>query len=175
MTLDGYCDHTAVDADEELHDHYTDLLRQAGAIVYGRITFQLMEYWKNVVDKPTGNKSADDFAHVFSNIPEKIVFSNTVKQFAWKDARVASKSIEEEIADLKRKPGKNILLGSRSIIIEGLNRNLVDEFQICVHPVIAGSGLLLFEKKNTRLKLSLIKTKTFASGAVVFYYKPVSD
>ena len=62
MTLDGYCDHTAMIADDEIHDHYTDLLRSGGAVIYGRKTFQLMEYWKSVLENPTGNKSMDEFA-----------------------------------------------------------------------------------------------------------------
>lgn len=59
VTLDGFCDHTAVIADEEIHQHYADLLRNAGAILYGRITYQLMEYWPTVVKNPTGNKATE--------------------------------------------------------------------------------------------------------------------
>ena len=68
MTLDGYCDHTAVIADDELHEHYNELLRNAGALLYGRITYQLMEsYWPTVVKNPTGNKPTDDFAVLIDN------------------------------------------------------------------------------------------------------------
>ena len=77
MTLDGFCDHTAMITDEEIHQHYTDLLSNAGAVLYGRTTFQLMEYWATVVKHPTGNKSMDAFAVTIDNIP-KIVFSNTL-------------------------------------------------------------------------------------------------
>ena len=74
LTLDGFCDHTVMIADEELHDHYTDLLRNAGAMLYGRTTYLLMEnYWPAVVKNPTGNRSMDDFAVALENIP-KIVF-----------------------------------------------------------------------------------------------------
>jgi len=80
MTLDGFCDHTAMMADDELHEHYNDLLRNAGALVYGRITYQLMEsYWPTVVKNPTGNKPTDDFAVLIDNIP-KVVFSHTLKK-----------------------------------------------------------------------------------------------
>ena len=56
MTLDGFCDHTAIIPDEEMHQHYADLLTNAGAVLYGRITYQLMEYWRTVVKDPTGDR-----------------------------------------------------------------------------------------------------------------------
>jgi hypothetical protein len=75
MTLDGYCDHTAIIPDEEMHQHYAELLSSAGAILYGRITYQLMEYWRDVLENPTGEKATDDFAVAMDKIP-KIVFSH---------------------------------------------------------------------------------------------------
>lgn len=171
MTLDGVCDHTAGIADDEIHQHYADLLKSADTIVYGRVTFQLMEFWQTVVKSPTGNKAMDEFAVVIDNIPDKVVFSRTVKNFDWKNTRVAKRGIEEEILDLKKQPGKNILIGSPSIIVSALNLNLVDEFQLCVHPVIAGSGQLLFKDISDRVNLKLLNTKTFANGAVILYYE----
>ena len=173
MTLDGVCDHTSVDADEELHQHYADLLKNAGCILYGRITFQLMEYWKGVVDNPTGNPSTDEFAVIMDKVP-KVVFSHTLKNAGWDSARLATGTIEKEVAELKQQPGKDIFAGSRSLIIQLLNLNLIDEFQLCVHPVVAGSGLLLFEKISDRIVFKLLKTKTLGSGAIVFYYEPAS-
>jgi len=171
MTLDGVCDHTAVSADEELHQHYADLLYGADAILYGRITYQLMEYWKPLVKNPTGNKVADDFAVVMDKIT-KIVFSHTLKSLDWESARLANRDIEEEVRDLKQQPGRDILVGSPSLIIALMNLDLVDECQFCVHPVIAGSGLPLFEKISKRISLKLLKTKTLGGGAVVLYYEP---
>jgi dihydrofolate reductase len=79
MTLDGFCDHTAMIADDEIHQHYNELLSSASTVLYGRITYQLMEsYWPTVVKNPTGNKPMDEFAVTIDNIP-KIVFSNTLK------------------------------------------------------------------------------------------------
>lgn len=60
MTLDGFCDHTAIIADEELHQHYADLLSNAGIVLYGRITYQLMEFWRTVVKSPTNNKAMEN-------------------------------------------------------------------------------------------------------------------
>ena len=73
MTLDGFCDHTALIADEEIHQHYNELLSNADTLLYGRITYQLMEYWQSVVKNPTGDKSTDEFALAIDHIP-KIVF-----------------------------------------------------------------------------------------------------
>jgi len=172
MTLDGYCDHTAVIADDELHQHYTDLLKTGDTILYGRITYQLMEYWQTVVKNPTGNSATDEFARVMDNI-QKIVFSHTLKDVTWDSARLASRDLEAEVSDLKHQPGKDILVGSPSMILASMQHDLVDEYQFCVHPIIAGGGLPLFRNINDSVKLTLRKTKTFASGAIVFYYEPV--
>jgi dihydrofolate reductase len=171
MTLDGFCDHTAIIPDEELHQHYTDLLRNADTILYGRITYQLMEYWRTVVKNPTGNKSIDEFAVVMDSI-QKIVFSRTLKAVDWDSAKLANRTIEEEVLELRQQPGKDILVGCRSLIVTLLNLNLIDELQLCVHPVIAGNGLSLFENIHDRTIFQLVKTKTFGSGAVTHYYEP---
>ena len=173
MTLDGFCDHTAITPDEEIHQHYTDLLDNAGVILYGRITFQLMQFWQNLIKNPSGEKSMNDFALSIDRIP-KIVFSHTLKSTGWESAELAHQAIEETVVTLKQQGGKNILVGSRSIIIQLLKLNLVDELQLCVHPVIAGSGLPLFENINDRMMLKLLKTKTFNGGAVTHYYEPVN-
>ena len=174
MTLDGFCDHTAIIPDDEIHQHYTDLLKSGDIILYGRITYQLMEYWRTVVENPTGNKSEDEFAVVMDNIP-KIVFSHTLKKVEWESATLATRKIEEEVLELKqsRHGGrKDILVGSRSLIMQLMKLNLIDEYQLCVHPVVAGGGLPLFENNNDRTILKLIKTKIFSGGAVTLYYEP---
>jgi dihydrofolate reductase len=171
MTLDGFCDHTAIIADDEIHQHYNELLNSADAIIYGRITYQLMEYWPTVVKNPTGNKPMDEFAVTIDNI-SKIVFSHTLKNVEWKNTRLAKGDIKEEVLALKQQPGKDILVGSRSLIVTLMNLNLIDEFQLCVHPVIAGNGLPLFKNINDRTILKLLKTKTFGSGAITLYYEP---
>jgi dihydrofolate reductase len=130
-----------------------------------------MEYWQTVVENPTGNKAMDEFALIMDNIP-KIVFSHTLKNIEWESAKLANRAIEEEVLELKQQSGKDILVGSRSLIIQLMKLNLIDEYQFCVHPVVAGGGLPLFENLNDRTILKLIKTKTFSSGAVTLYYEP---
>ena len=96
MTLDGFCDHTAMIADDELHQHYNELLSSGGTLLYGRITYQLMEsYWPSVVKNPTGNKPMDEFAVLIDNI-SKIVFSRTLKNVDWKNAKVAKRALKKK-------------------------------------------------------------------------------
>jgi dihydrofolate reductase len=173
MTLDGFCDHTAMIADDEIHQHYNELLSNAGTLLYGRITFQLMEFWPTLLKNPSGNKTLDEFAVTIDKIP-KIVFSHTLKNVEWKTAKLASKDIKEEILELRQETGKDILIGSPSLIVSCMNLNLVDEFQLCVHPVILGSGLrLLLKNINDAINLKLLKTKPFGCGAIALYYEPV--
>jgi dihydrofolate reductase len=171
MTLDGFCDHTAIIPDEELHEHYTDLLSNGDAVLYGRITYQLMQFWQPFVKNPSGEKSMDDFAMAIDKIP-KIVFSHKLKNTEWDSAKLANQPIEEMVKELKQQPGRDILIGSRSLIIQLMKRNLIDEFQLCVHPVIAGNGLPLFENINDRITLKLLRTKIFNSGAIILYFEP---
>lgn len=174
MTLDGFCDHEAGLPDEEIHQHYTELLGKADAILYGRTTYQLMEFWRTLLENPSEEKSMNDFAMAIDKIP-KIVFSHTLKDVEWNSARLSDQAIEQEVLELKQSHNgrsNNILVGSRSLIIQLMKLNLIDEYQLCIHPVIAGSGLPLFENINDRTILKLIKTKTFSGGAVTLYYEP---
>jgi len=174
MTLDGFCDHTSGVPDEEIHQHYADLLRSADTALYGRITYQLMEFWRTVLENPTDDKTTDDFAAAIDNTP-KIVFSRTLKNVDWKSAKLANQDLEKEVLELKQQSGKDILVGSRSLIIQLMKLNLIDEYQLCIHPVVAGTGLPLFENIKDRTVLKLIKTKTFGGGAVTLYYEPANE
>jgi len=173
MTLDGFCDHTAVIADDELHQHYNELLSSAGALLFGRITYQLMEsYWPSVAKHPTGNKPIDEFAVLIDNIP-KIVFSRTLRSVEWKNTKLKNEVIKEDILKLKQQAGNNIFAGSPGLIVTLAQLGLIDEYQLCVHPIILGKGLVLFKNINDRINLKLIKTKTLDSGAITLFYEPV--
>ena len=171
MTLDGYCDHTAINPDKELHEHYAKLLADSSAALYGRITYQLMEYWRPIAKNPTGNKTADEFAKVIDRIP-KIVFSRTLKSVDWESARLAQGELKEEALEIKNQSSKDTLVCSPSLIVALAKLNLIDEFQLCIHPVIVGNGLPLFKNINERISLKLEKTTTVGSGAVIHYYRP---
>lgn len=173
MTLDGICDHTVGIPDEDLHQHYAELLDTAGVLLYGRTTYQLMQFWQTLLKNPSGQKSMDDFAMAIDKIP-KLVFSQTLKNTGWDSAKLITKELEKEVLELKQQSesGKDILVGSRSLIIQLINLNLIDEFQICIHPMLEGKGLPLFDKIKDRTIFKLLKTKIFTSGAIVLYYEP---
>lgn len=172
MTLDGICDHTAMMADDQIHQHYADLLSTAGTLLYGRITYLLMEdYWPSVVAQPTGNQATDDFALAIDRL-SKVVFSNTLTSLQWETAQLATADLKDEVLRLREQPGKAILVGSPSLIISLLNLGLVDEFQICIHPVLQKNGLALFKNIQQQISLTLFDTKVFSqSGAVLLCYK----
>lgn len=174
MTIDSVCDHTAGLPDEEIHQYYVDLLHSADLILYGRTTYQLMQYWQTLIKNPSGEKTMDNFALAIDKI-QKIVFSHKLKRTGWDSAKLATKPIEELVRELKQQPGKDILVGSRSLITQLMKLNLIDEYQLCVHPVIAGKGLPLFEHVNDRTIFKLIKTKIFSGGAITLYYEPANE
>ena len=172
MTLDGFCDHTAMIADDEIHQHYNELLSNADTLLYGRITYQLMEsYWPTVAKNPTGNNPTDEFAVIIDNI-SKVVFSSTLKNVDWKNTKLKKEVIKEEVLELKQQVGKNILVGSPSLIVALTQLDLIDEYQLSVQPTILGTGLPLFKNIKDRIDLKLLKTKTFGCGAVTVYYEP---
>ena len=173
MTLDGFCDHTAMISDEEIHQHYNELLSRADTLLYGRITYQLMEnYWPTIVKNPTGIKPTDEFAVLIDNI-SKIVFSRTLRNVDWKNTKLKKEVVKEEILELKQQAGKNILVGSPSLIVALTQLDIIDEYQLGVQPIVLGSGLPLFKNVKDRMNLKLLKTKTFGCGAVNLYYEPI--
>lgn len=174
MTVDGICDHTAGIPDAEIHQHYTGLLGQGDAILYGRITYQLMEFWRTFLESPSEEKSMNDFAIAIDRIP-KIVFSHTLKSVDWESATIAHRDLKETILELKQQSGKDIFIGSRSLIIQLMKLDLIDELQLCIHPMVEGKGLSLFEGINDRIIFKLVKTKTFNGGAIILYYQPKNE
>ena len=174
MTLDGYCDHDAVNPDEEVHRHYTDLLRDTGLILYGRKTFGLMEFWPTLVANPSGNRAMDEFAVVMDAVP-KIVYSRTLEKVDWKTAELKRDLTAAEITEFKQQEGKSILAGSPSMIVQLGKLGLIDEYQLMIHPAVVGRGLPLFKDVDDRMDLRLLRTKTFGCGAVVHYYEPRKD
>lgn len=171
MTLDGVFDHTAGLPDEEIHRHYTTLLGQGDAILYGRITYHLMEFWRTILDHPSEDESMNDFARAIDTIP-KIVFSRTLKDVDWESAAIAERELKETVLELKQQPGKDIFVGSRSLIMQLLQFHLIDELQLCIYPVVEGEGSALFERINDRIVFNLVKTKTLSSGTIILHYQP---
>lgn len=171
MTLDGYCDHTVGVVTDELHEYYNEQMRSIDTLLYGRVTYQLMEdAFPALVAAPSGYKAIDEFAILMDNMP-KIVFSKTLKSVDWKSATLAKRSLDEEVLALKQQPGKSIAIGSPSLIAQLTQRGLIDEYRLCIHPIVIGNGLALFKNITHRVDLKLLKTKAFKSGVVMFCYE----
>jgi dihydrofolate reductase len=160
-------------ADEELHDFFTRLLRNASVILFGRITYQLMvPYWPNVAKTQSETRATNEFARAFDSL-DKVVFSTTLKHVEGNNTRIVRANVAEEVLALKQQPGKDISVGSLSIASQLSDLGLIDEYHFVVHPVVAGKGPRLFDtvKPQERLQLDFIGLKTFQSGVVALHYK----
>jgi dihydrofolate reductase len=173
VTPDGFCDHRAGIADGELHKYYSELLKNADTILFGRKTFRLMEdYWPDVAKNNIGTKEEIEFAELIDDI-HKIVYSKAGINSAWKNTTILNDLNSEEILKLKQTPGKNILVGSPSIISQMAGLELIDEYYFLVHPLIAGRGKRFFEtgSLDKYVNLKLNDTKIFKSGAIALQYR----
>jgi dihydrofolate reductase len=170
MSLDGFCDHDKMTADDELHEHYSEILQSADIAMWGRVTFQLMEYWRSVAANPTGNRATDDFAATIDGM-NKVVYSRTLDGVDWRNTELKREIDAGEIEALKRQDGNNILVGSPSLIVQFANLGLIDEYRIVIHPTIIGTGMTLFKGISERIDLELSNTKTFGGGAVLHSYE----
>jgi len=173
VTLDGYADHTSGIVDDELQDFFTGFLNSIDIILFGRTTYQLMEsHWPNVEKDPEAERSEKDFARKFNALP-KIVFSQTLQKAEWNNSRIELGNLVEEVLKLKKQPGNYISAGSISIFQQLMRHNLIDEYWILIHPIIAGKGKRLFEGLEISNQIELTETKIFKSGVVALHYKNI--
>ena len=172
VTLDGCCDHTKFNPDEEALEHSTHLLRDFDLLVYGRKTYQLMvPYWPDIAKSQSETKADIEFAQAFDSL-NKIVFSRSLDSAEDKNTKIVRSNLHDEILKLKQEPGKDILVGGVDIPSQLVELGLVDEYRIVVAPVIAGKGRRLFDGVNLqeKLRLKLVESKTFKSGSVALRY-----
>jgi dihydrofolate reductase len=173
ITADGYCSHTDMIADDEMHKYFTRVLRNASLLLFGKNTYQLMvPYWPDVARNPSETEAANEFARVFDSL-DKVVFSTTLKRVEGNNTRIVRANVAEEVLALKQQPGKDISVGGLSIASQLSERGLIDEYHFVVHPVVAGKGPRLFEtvKPQDRLQLDFIGSETFQSGVVALHYR----
>jgi len=172
-TADGFCSHTDGIADEELHEYFTKVLRNASVILSGRTTYQLMvPYWPDIARSQSETKSENEFARVYDAL-EKVVFSTTLTHVEDKNTKLVRGNVAEEVLALKQQSGKDICVGSLSIASQLSVRGLIDEYHFVIHPVVAGKGPRLFDtvKAQDKLRLDFLGSKTFQSGVVALQYK----
>jgi dihydrofolate reductase len=173
-TLDGCCDHTKFNPDDETLEYFTHLTRDADTFLYGRKTYQLMvPYWPDVAKNRSGQTKADyEFAQTFDAINKIIVFSKSLDSPEGEKTRVVRTSLHDEILKLKQEKGTNILTGGVTIPSQLAELGLIDEYHFVVHPIVLGEGRRLFEGISLRekLQLKLIESKIFKSGCVALHY-----
>jgi dihydrofolate reductase len=160
-------------ADEELHEYFTRVLRNANFLLFGRTTYQLMvPYWPDIARNQSETKATNEFARVFDSL-EKVVFSTTLQHAGGTNTRIVRANVAEEVLALKQQSGKDICVGSLSIASQLSDRGLIDENHFVVHPVVAGKGPRLFDtvKPQDRLRLDFLGSKTFQSGVVALHYR----
>ena len=173
ITLDGCCDHTKFNPAEDLLEHYTHLLRDdAGLLVYGRKTYQLMvPYWPDIAKSQSETKADKEFAQAFDSL-NKVVFSRSLASAEDGNTRIVRTNLRDEILKLKQEPGKDILVGGVDIPSQLTELGLIDEYRFVVMPIIAGEGRRLLEgiSLQEKLQLKLVESKTFKSGCVALRY-----
>lgn len=172
LTLDGFIDHAAMIADGELHERAAGLVRGADVVLYGRVAYQLMaEYWPTAPQDASLPKVVRDFAETI-NRAEKIVFSRTLEEAGW-NTTILRDVDPDRIRELKRRPGKYLLLGPGAEIARAFMRlDLIDEYRLWIHPVLLGRGIRLFPETDKRKELILAGRNPFRSGAIELVYRP---
>ncbi len=174
VTLDGCCDHRAGVPNEEMHRHHTENLRQADALLFGRVTYEMMEAaWRS---QPTGARPdwmepwMEPFARTI-DAAKKYVVSSTLDRVDW-NAELVRGDLAEAVQQLKQEPGKGLLTGGVTLPLALAELGLIDEYEFVVHPRLVGHGPTLFAGLSKFVDLKLVSREEFGSGAVALRYEP---
>lgn len=172
-TLDGCVDHQEGVADEETHAYFTRLMDEGGAMLWGRVTYEMMEgYWPAVargdVEAPPAVR---DWAVKLQAKP-KYVVSSTRTDFPWTNSHRITDDLRAGVQRLKDATPAGVLLGSGKLAAELDRLDLIDEYKVLVHPRIAGHGPILYQSGLARTRrLELISAKPLQNGAVAMHYR----
>lgn len=174
VTLDGFFEGPGrnIDwhvVDDDFNEVAIRFLNSLDALLFGRVTYQLMaNYW------PSAEAVANDpIVASHMNTLSKVVFSRTLDRVEWTNSRLVKDHAAEEVARLKRQPGKDMaIFGSANLAVTLMQNDLIDEYRIFVNPVILGGGMPLFQGITKRMSLKLLQTKVFKSGLVLLEYQP---
>ena len=174
VTLDGCCDHRVGPADEALHRHHAANLARADALLFGRVTYEMMEEaWRRSAAGTWPDWMADwmiPFAQVIDGA-KKYVVSSTLDHVDW-NAELVRGDLREAVQQLKQEPGEGIAVGGLTLPLALADMGLIDEYEFVVLPIVAGHGPTLFAGLNERLDLTLVGRHELPSGAVVLRYAP---
>lgn len=172
LTLDGCVDHTKGMADDEIHEHYAQFIRDVDLLIYGRKTYQLMvPFWPDMAKNHSGPTNAlNEFAEAFASTPI-VVFSRTLESSEGQNMRIVRTGLQEEVLKLKQEPGGSIATGGVDVPSQLIELGLVDEYHFVIQPLVVGEGrrldgISLAEK----VQLRLVESKTFKSGCIALRY-----
>jgi dihydrofolate reductase len=173
VTLDGCCDHRVITPDEELHRHAAEKLAQADALLFGRVTYELMEgAWRSRAG--TWPEWMAEWMVPFAqtiDVAKKYVVSSTLEQVDW-SAELVRGDLGKAVQALKEQPGKGIYVGGVMLPMALAELGLIDEYEFVVQPTLAGHGPTLFAGLSKRVDLKLVGRLEYASGAVAMRYEP---
>ena len=172
VSLDGYVEgpHREIDwhiVDDDFNAYAVETLRATDVLIMGRRTYQLMAgYWPTAPDNDAAVRDQ-------MNGTAKLVFSRTLKSVEWQNSRLATGSVADEVARLKRIPGDGLLwVGGSELASSFLEQGLLDEVRIILTPILLGAGKAVFGDIKKRHPLKLLSTKAFKSGNVILAYEP---
>ena len=175
VTLDGCCDHRSIAANEELHRHAAENIAQADALLFGRVTYELMESaWREPAR--TGVRPdwmpawMEPFARTI-DAAKKYVVSSTLDRVDW-NAELVRGDLGKAVEQLKQQPGKALFTGGVTLGLALTELGLIDEYEFVVHPRLAGHGPTLFAGLSKHVDLKLVSRLEFGSGAVAMRYEP---
>jgi dihydrofolate reductase len=175
VTLDGCCDHRAITPDEETHRHHTENLARADALLFGRVTYEMMEAAFRAPAR-TGVRPdwmeawMEPFARTI-DAARKYVVSSTLERVDW-NAELVRGDLGKAVQQLKQEPGKGLFVGGVKLALALTELGLIDEYEFVVHPWLAGHGPTLFAGLSKHVDLKLIRRQEFGSGAVALWYEP---
>ena len=171
ITLDGCCDHRSVVPDESLHRHAVENIARADALLFGRVTYQMMESaWR----QPTTPGAMPEWTQPFArtiDAAKKYVVSNTLEHVDW-NAELVRGDLAETVQRLKQAPGNGLFTGGLMLPRALAELGLIDEYELVVHPRIVGHGPTLFAGLSKYVDLELVNRLELGSGAVAMQYVP---
>mgnify|MGYP001033851922 FL=1 len=171
VTLDGCCDHRAIPADEDLHRHAVENLDRADALLFGRVTYEMMEAaWRLSTRTVVMPDWTEPFARTI-DAAKKYVVSSTLDRVDW-NAELVRGDLGKAVQQLKQESGKGLFVGGVKLPQALAELGLIDEYEFVVHPRVAGHGPTLFAGLSKRVDLKLVSRLEFGSGAVAMRYEP---
>ncbi len=170
VTLDGCCDHRAVQADEELHRYSAEILARGDTLLLGRVTYQMMEAAWRLPDPPESSPVATDPFAQKIHAARKYVVSSTLDSVDW-NAELVQGDLGPAVRRIKEESSKGVYVGGVQLPLALAELDLIDEYEFVVHPVLAGHGPTPFAGMSRPLDLRLVGRHELQSGAVAMRYE----